>query len=52
MVRHLLADRRDIFPGYTEEHFLQLVAARARIVERAAISATGRLLVEFDRRQP
>jgi ribosomal protein L11 methylase PrmA len=50
MVAHLLSTRRDIFPSYTEEHFLRLVADRARIVEQAAAAPGGRLLVEFDRR--
>jgi hypothetical protein len=51
MVQRLLARRHDIFPAYTEERFLQRVAARARIVECAATSATGRILVQFERRQ-
>jgi ribosomal protein L11 methylase PrmA len=51
MVQRLLARRRDIFPAYTEERFLQRVAARARVVECETTSATGRILVQFERPQ-
>ena len=50
MVRELLRFREDIFPGYTEEGFRALVAARARIVREEQVSASGRRLVWFDRR--
>lgn len=50
MVQELLRFRQDIFPGYTEENFLALVSSRARVVRSEKVSASGRLLVWFDRR--
>jgi hypothetical protein len=39
----------DIFPDYTSEHFLALVAERAQVREAKAVSDGGRLLVWFER---
>lgn len=50
MVEELLRLRSDVFPDYTEENFLALVESRARVVKRAKVSSSGRLLVWFDRR--
>ena len=49
MVQKLLAQREDIFPGYTEEAFLHFVEARGRLVARKRLSKGGRLLVWYDR---
>ena len=49
MVQQLLARRDDIFPDYTEENFMALVSARARVVESLHLSPGGRLLVWYDR---
>lgn len=49
MVRTLLANREDIFPGYTEEAFLASMNARAGIVRQRRVSDNGRLLVWYDR---
>ncbi len=50
MVQQLLCFRNDIFPEYTEESFLRFVGSLARIERTEKISASGRLLVWFDRR--
>jgi ribosomal protein L11 methylase PrmA len=49
MVQRLLANRTDIFPDYTPEHFLALVAERAQVRETKAVCDGGRLLVSFER---
>jgi ribosomal protein L11 methylase PrmA len=49
MVRKLLASRKDIFPDYTEEAFLQHVGARAEIVEQKKLGEDGRLIVQYRR---
>jgi ribosomal protein L11 methylase PrmA len=49
-VRRMLALREDIFPDYTEENFRRLLAANARIVGSEAVSASGRILFQYDRR--
>lgn len=49
MVQALLANREDIFPGYTEEAFLAHVAARGEIVEQDKLGGDGRLLVTYQR---
>lgn len=50
MVRELLRFRQDIFADYDEETFRALVATHARVVRTEQVSASGRLLVWFDRR--
>lgn len=50
MVQHLLRDREDIFPDYTEDNFLDLVAARGQITQKARLGENGRLIVAYDRR--
>ncbi len=50
-VRRMLALREDIFADYTEENFRHLLAASARIVESRAVSAAGRVIFVYDRRQ-
>jgi ribosomal protein L11 methylase PrmA len=50
-VRRMLALREDVFADYTEENFRQLLSANARIVESRTISAGGRVLFLYDRRQ-
>jgi ribosomal protein L11 methylase PrmA len=49
MVQRMLRLREDIFDDYSEEHFTAAVMARARIVQSAIVSASGRRLVWFDR---
>ena len=49
MVQQLLRHRPDIFPDYTEEAFLNHVAARGRIVRQDRLGETGRLIVAYDR---
>ncbi len=49
MVQTMLAGRADIFDDYREDTFLGLVAARASVVKREQVTATGRLLVWFAR---
>lgn len=48
-VQRLLAQREDIFPDYDEDHFLEAVRRRARIVQSRHLSEGGRLLVWYDR---
>jgi ribosomal protein L11 methylase PrmA len=48
-VQQLLALRRDIFPGYSQENFEAAITARARIVKSATVSSAGRMLYWFDR---
>ena len=48
-VQRMLALREDIFHEYTEEHFLNALHQRARIVRREVFSGTGRTLYWFDR---
>jgi len=49
MVQVLLRFRKDIFPDYTRDRFLATLSSIAHIGRKAAVSATGRLLVEFFR---
>jgi ribosomal protein L11 methylase PrmA len=49
MVQQLLALREDIFPDYTEEHFLFCLSKRSEIVEMETVTRTGRKLVWFRR---
>jgi ribosomal protein L11 methylase PrmA len=49
MVAEMLLLRDDIFPDYTEENFLSLVSAKARITERHRFAQNGRLLVSYER---
>jgi ribosomal protein L11 methylase PrmA len=49
MVQRLLSRREDIFPDYTEDHFLAEVRKRGRIVEAERLSPGGRLMVWYDR---
>jgi len=46
-VQTMLALRADIFPDYTEENFLSLLGAHARVERRDVVSDTGRTLIEF-----
>lgn len=48
-VQTMLRLRKDIFPNYTEENFLDALAQRARVVKRETITESGRLLVWFER---
>ena len=48
-VQQLLALREDIFPDYTREAFEKALKAKARIVKRETVSASGRTLYWFDR---
>lgn len=47
MVQRLLMFREDIFPDYTEENFLVLLSAQARIAKTRRVSESGRLLVWY-----
>jgi ribosomal protein L11 methylase PrmA len=47
MVQDLLRLREDIFPNYTEEHFLTCVGARATIVRCERVTESGRTLVWY-----
>ncbi|MFZ5625260.1 MAG: class I SAM-dependent methyltransferase [Gemmatimonadota bacterium] len=49
MVQRLLALRPDIFDQYDEATFLRAVERVGRVVETARITASGRLLVRFER---
>ncbi|KAB0679727.1 class I SAM-dependent methyltransferase [Aureimonas leprariae] len=49
-VRRMLALRTDIFPDYTQEAFERELRRNARIVREAAVSASGRVLFQYDRR--
>jgi ribosomal protein L11 methylase PrmA len=49
MVVELLRMREDIFPQYTEEHFVKCLEQRARIVASETVSANGRKLFAFER---
>jgi ribosomal protein L11 methylase PrmA len=48
MVQSLLRHREDIFPDYTIDAFLSIVESRARIVNTATVSSTGRVLVSYE----
>jgi ribosomal protein L11 methylase PrmA len=50
MVQELLRFRKDCFPDYTEEHFLNCLRARAEIEKSETISSAGRLLVSYRRK--
>ena len=50
MVRQLLSRREDIFPDYTEEHFLAEVARHGRVTASEHLSEGGRLMIAYDRR--
>ncbi len=50
MVQELLALREDIFPDYTEEHFLECLSKRSDVVEAETVTQSGRKLVWFRRR--
>ena len=47
-VRRMLALRPDIFPHYTENNFRNLLAARAKIVQEAALPGSDRRLFQFE----
>ena len=49
MVQRLLALREDIFPDYTEAHFLHCLARTARIVETQTVTGSGRTLIRIHR---
>jgi ribosomal protein L11 methylase PrmA len=48
-VQTMLRLRKDVFPNYTEESFLDALARRAQIVKRETITESGRMLVWFER---
>jgi hypothetical protein len=50
MVQSLLRHREDIFPDYRQEAFLTQMERKASIVHTAVVSASGRLLVSYKRR--
>jgi len=50
MVQRLLALREDVFDDYGEGDFRSLLSSRARIVREEVVSASGRTLYWFDRR--
>jgi ribosomal protein L11 methylase PrmA len=50
MVQSLLRHRDDIFPDYRQEAFLTQMERNASIVSTAVVSASGRLLVSYKRR--
>lgn len=49
MVQQLLKLREDIFPDYTQDHFLRAVQDQGRIVRQQTVSQSGRLLVWYQR---
>lgn len=49
MVQRLLSLREDIFPGYTEEAFLEFISAKAKIIKTQRSTSSGRLLVWYER---
>lgn len=49
MVQRLLRQREDIFPGYEESNFLNLLESKAKIIRSQHLSQDGRLLVWYDR---
>ena len=49
MVQTLLALREDIFADYSEQTFADALQARARIVKRQTVSATGREMFWYSR---
>jgi ribosomal protein L11 methylase PrmA len=51
MVQELLRFRKDCFPDYTEENFLEKLSSIADIEKSETVSSTGRLLVAYRRRQ-
>ena len=48
-VQRMLSLREDIFPDYSEEHFLKLLESKARLIDRKRLAADGRLLVWYQR---
>ena len=50
MVRRMLLWREDIFDGYSEDAFIAALSAEARLGKRRHVTASGRLLVAFERR--
>lgn len=51
MVQELLALREDIFPDYTEEHFLKCLEKHSEIVEIQTVTQTGRKLIWYRRQR-
>ena len=49
MVQRLLSNREDIFPDYSEDHFIAAVTRRAKIVESRSVNEGGRLLLWYQR---
>ena len=49
MVQQLLSRREDIFPDYTEAHFLAEVGKRGRVTASQHLTDGGRLMVAYDR---
>ena len=48
-VRTMLRLRKDIFPTYTQEAFLNALGERARVVKQEAITESGRFLAWYER---
>jgi ribosomal protein L11 methylase PrmA len=48
-VQIMLALREDIFPDHTQDKFEAALKQRARIVRQETVSASGRVLYQFDR---
>ncbi len=44
MVQRLLITRKDVYPNYTQAHFESALATRFRIIDRAAVPDSGRIL--------
>ena len=49
MVQQLLANRRDIFPDYTEDAFMNAVQGRGTVVKLTRLPSSGRLLVWYEK---
>jgi hypothetical protein len=52
MTRHLLAARRDVFPGYTLDGFRQAFGRHFTILEEAPVEDSLRTLFLLEARQP
>ena len=48
-VQILLRHREDVFPDYTADNFLACLSADAEIVNRATVTESGRILVQYRR---
>jgi ribosomal protein L11 methylase PrmA len=48
-VQTMLKLREDIFPNYTQEHFIEALSCEARVVKESRITSSGRTLVWYER---